>query len=208
MPLADIPTKAALVGSESVAVACQPVGLIVEHVVTLRAVGNASTVADDVALSPSPPPTANKALDPTAWAVLFLSEFSMIRHLVSSVEFSPAHAAGQLGRSVKEIQRRRTLVVRWRFQPTRIHAAHRGRDSSPRLAFVPARPVLCVAYGSRRRVLRCIYGRQLGRFAVRGCVCAVHQTTEQGVQGNAMDVYCWGMASFVACLHIGVRWRI
>jgi len=90
MPLADIPTESALVGAESVAVARQPVGLIVEHVVTLRAVGHASTVADDVALSPCPPPTANKALDPTAWAVLFLSEFSMIWHLVSPVEFSTA----------------------------------------------------------------------------------------------------------------------
>ena len=100
MPLADIPAESALVGAESVAVARQPVGLIVEHVVTLRAVGHASTVADDVALPPRPPPTANKALDPTAWAVLFLSEFSMIRHLVSPVEFSPAHAAGQLYRSL------------------------------------------------------------------------------------------------------------
>ena len=99
MPLADIPAETALVGSESVAVARQPVCLIVEHVMTLRAVGHASTVADDVAFSPSPPPTANKALDPTAWAVLFLSEFSMIRHLVSSVEFSLAHAAGARGRT-------------------------------------------------------------------------------------------------------------
>ena len=98
MPLANIPAETALVGSESVAVARQPVGLIVEHVVTLRAVGHASTVADNVALSACPPPTANKALDPTAWAVLFLSEFSMIWHLVSPVEFSPAHASGQLGR--------------------------------------------------------------------------------------------------------------
>jgi len=100
MPFADIPAEAALVGSESVAVARQPVGLIVEHVVALWAVGHAPTVADDVALSPCPLPTANKAMDPTAWAVLFLSEFSMIRHLVSSVEFSPAHAVAALGRSV------------------------------------------------------------------------------------------------------------
>ena len=99
MPLTDIPAETAFVGSESVAVARQPVGLIVEHVVALWTVGHASTVADDVAFSPSPPPTANKALDPTAWAVLFLSEFSMIRHLFSPVEFSPAHAADQLGRS-------------------------------------------------------------------------------------------------------------
>ncbi len=98
MPLADIPTEAALVGSESVAVTRQPIGLIVEHVVALWAVGHASAVSDDVALSPCPPPTANKALDPTAWTVLFISEFSMIRHLVSPVEFSPAHAAGQLDR--------------------------------------------------------------------------------------------------------------
>ncbi len=98
MPFADIPAEFAFVGSESVAVARQPVGLVVEHVVTLRAVGHASTGADDVALSPCPPPTANKALDPTAWAFLFFSELSMVRHLVSPVEFSPAHAAGQLGR--------------------------------------------------------------------------------------------------------------
>ena len=99
MPLADVPAETAFVGAESVAVARQPVGLIVQHVVTLWAVGHASTVADDVAFSPCPLPTANKALDPTAWAVLFLSEFSMIRHLFSPVEFSPAHAADQLGRS-------------------------------------------------------------------------------------------------------------
>ena len=99
MPLADIPAEAALVGSESFPVARQPVGLIVEHVVTLRAVGHASTCLDDVALSPCPPPTANKALDPTAWAFLFFSEFSVIRHIISPVESSPAHAAGQLGRS-------------------------------------------------------------------------------------------------------------
>ena len=98
MPLADIPADLALVGSESVAIARQPVGLIVEHVVTLRAVGHASTVADNVALSACPLPTANKALDPTAWAVLFLSELSVIRHIIPPVEFSPAHAAGQLGR--------------------------------------------------------------------------------------------------------------
>jgi len=84
MPLADISAEAAFVGAESVAVARQPVGLIVEHVVTLRAVGHASTVADDVALSACPPPTASQALDPTAWAVLLFSEFSMIRHFVSA----------------------------------------------------------------------------------------------------------------------------
>jgi len=60
MPLADIPAETALVGSESLAVARQPVGLIVEHVVTLWAVGHASTVSDDVALSPCPPPTAKQ----------------------------------------------------------------------------------------------------------------------------------------------------
>lgn len=99
MPLADIPAKAAFVGAESVPIARQPVGLIVEHVVTLRAVGHAATAADDVAFSPRPPPTANKSLDPTAWAFLFLSEFSVIRHIISPVESSPAHAAGQLYRS-------------------------------------------------------------------------------------------------------------
>ncbi len=96
MPLADIPAETTLVGAESVVIARQPIGLIVEHVVTLRAVGHASTVADDVALSPCPPPTANKALDPTAWAFLFFSEFSVIRHIISPVESSPAHAVGQL----------------------------------------------------------------------------------------------------------------
>lgn len=99
MPLADVPAETAFVGAESVAIARQPVGLIVEHVVTLRAVGHASTVADDVTLSPRPTPTANKALDPTAWAFLFFSQFSVIRHIISPVECSPAHAAGQLGRS-------------------------------------------------------------------------------------------------------------
>jgi hypothetical protein len=102
MPLADIPAEAALVGSESVAVARQPVGLIVEHIVTLRAVGHASTVADDVAFSPSPPPTANKARHPTTWAFLFFSEFLVIRHIIPSVMFSPAHVAGALCRSPRE----------------------------------------------------------------------------------------------------------
>lgn len=52
MPFADIPAELAFVGSESFAVARQPVGLIVEHVVALRAVGHASTVADDVTFPP------------------------------------------------------------------------------------------------------------------------------------------------------------
>lgn len=96
MPLADIPAEAALVGSESVAVACQPVGLIVEHVVTLRAVGHAPAVANDVTLSPRPTPTANKARHPTTWAFLFFSEFLVIRHIIPSVVFAPAHVAGAL----------------------------------------------------------------------------------------------------------------
>lgn len=103
MPLADIPAEAAFVGAESFAVARQPVGLIVQHVVALRAVGHAAAVADDVTFPPRPTPTANKALDPTAWAFLFFSEFSMIRHLVSPVEFSLAHAAGQLCRCANKV---------------------------------------------------------------------------------------------------------
>ena len=97
MPLADIPAETALVGAESITVARQPVGLVVEHVVTLRAVGHAPAVTDDVTLPPRPTPTANKALDPTAWAFLFFSEFSVVRHIISPVVSSPAHAAGQLG---------------------------------------------------------------------------------------------------------------
>jgi len=80
MPLADIPTEAAFISAKSFAIARQPVGLVVEHVVAFWAVGYASAVLDDVALSPCPPPTANKALDPTAWAFLFLSESSMTVH--------------------------------------------------------------------------------------------------------------------------------
>lgn len=99
MPLGDVSAESAFVGAQSFTIARQPVGLIVEHVVALWAVGHASTVADDVTLSPRPTPTANKTLDPTTWAFLFFSELSMIRHLVSPVEFSPAHAAGQLDRS-------------------------------------------------------------------------------------------------------------
>ena len=91
MPLADIPAETAFVGAESVAVARQPVGLIVEHVVALRAVGHASAVLDDVTFSPQPTPTANKARHPTTWAFLFFSEFLMIRHIIPPVMFSPAH---------------------------------------------------------------------------------------------------------------------
>lgn len=98
MPFADIPAEFAFVGAESFAVARQPVGLIVKYVVTLRAVGHTATVADDVAFTPCPPPTANQAWQPTAWAFLFLSEFSVIWHLIPSVEFSPAHAVAALGR--------------------------------------------------------------------------------------------------------------
>lgn len=84
MPLADIAAETAFVGAESVAVARQPVCLIVEHVVALRAVGHTAAVADDVTLSPRPAPTANKARHPTAWAFLFFSEFSVIRHIHGS----------------------------------------------------------------------------------------------------------------------------
>jgi hypothetical protein len=83
MPLANISAEATFVGAESFAVARQPVGLIVEHVVTLRAVGHTSAGLDDVTLSPRPPPTASEAMDPTAWAFLFRSEFSVIRHIIS-----------------------------------------------------------------------------------------------------------------------------
>lgn len=107
MPLADIPAETAFVGAESFAIARQPVGLIVEHVVTLRAVGHTSTVTDDVTLSTRPSPTANKALDPTAWAFLFFSQFSVIRHIISPVESSPAHAEGQLDRSASAFAQRR-----------------------------------------------------------------------------------------------------
>jgi hypothetical protein len=67
----------------------------------LWAVGHASTVADDVAFSPSPPPTANKTRHPTTWAFLFFSEFLVIRHIIPSVMFSPAHVAGALCRSAE-----------------------------------------------------------------------------------------------------------
>lgn len=96
MPLAEISAEAALVGSESVAVARQPVGLIVEHVVALGAVGHTAAVADDVTLSPRPTPTANKARHPTTWAFLFFSEFLMVRHIITPVMFSSAHVAGAL----------------------------------------------------------------------------------------------------------------
>ena len=96
MPLADIPAETALVGSESFAIARQPVGLIVEHVVTLRAVGHTAAVADDVALSPRPTTTANKSRHPTTWAFLFFSDFLVIRHIIPPVMFSPAHVAGAL----------------------------------------------------------------------------------------------------------------
>ncbi len=138
MPLADIPAESALVGSKSVAIARQPVGLIVEHVVALRAVGHASTVLDDVALSACPPPTANQTLDPTAWAFLFFSEFSVIRHIISPVESSPAHAAGQLGRSSEERSSaacsfrrpgigRRSPTIRGRFYPRSVRVRCGGR---------------------------------------------------------------------------------
>jgi hypothetical protein len=96
MPFADISAEAAFVCAESFTVARQPEGLIVEHVVTLRAVGHAPAVADDVTLSPRPTPTANKARHPTTWAFLFFSDFLVIRHIIPPVMLSPAHVAGAL----------------------------------------------------------------------------------------------------------------
>ena len=96
MPLANIPAEAAFVGAESVAIARQPAGLIVEHAVALGAVGHTAAVSDDVTLSPRPTPTANKARHPTTWAFLFFSEFLMIRHIIPPVMFPPAHVAGAL----------------------------------------------------------------------------------------------------------------
>ena len=81
MPLADIPAEAAFVGAESFPVAGQPVGLVVEHIVTLRAVRHASTVALDVALPFVPRPSAEHSCYPVAWAFLFFSDLSVVYHV-------------------------------------------------------------------------------------------------------------------------------